>query len=89
MLSARSHDHQIMTCAEIKNHMLNQLSHLGTPTKFNFKGGRFGGTWVAQLVECPTLDFDSGHDPSVLELSPVSVSATCRGTKKTEDGKRS
>ena len=27
------------------------------------------GTWVAQSVECPTLDFGSGHDPRVLGLS--------------------
>ena len=27
------------------------------------------GAWVAQLVECPTLGFSSGHD-MVLELEP-------------------
>ena len=26
---------------------------------------------MAQSVECPTLDFGSGHDPRVVELSPV------------------
>ena len=28
------------------------------------------GTWVAQLVECPTLDFGSGHDLTVHEFEP-------------------
>ena len=30
--------------------------------------------WVAQLVEHPTLDFSSGHDPRVMGSSPVSGS---------------
>ena len=29
-----------------------------------------GGTWVAQSVECPTLDSGSGHDPRVVGSSP-------------------
>ena len=33
------------------------------------------GTWVAQSVEYPTLDFGSGHDLRVVGLSPTSVSA--------------
>ena len=32
------------------------------------------GAWVAQSVECLTLDFGSGHDPRVLGSSPVSGS---------------
>ena len=28
------------------------------------------GPWVAQLVECPTLDFGSGHDLTVHEFEP-------------------
>ena len=28
------------------------------------------GTWVAQSVKHPTLDFDSGHDPTVGEFEP-------------------
>ena len=32
-------------------------------------------TWVAQSVECLTLDFGSGYDPSVMGLSPASGSA--------------
>ena len=28
------------------------------------------GVWVAQLVKRPTLDFGSGHDLSVMRLSP-------------------
>ena len=28
------------------------------------------GTWVAQLVECLTLDFCSGHDLTVCEFKP-------------------
>ena len=31
-----------------------------------------GGTWVARLVECLTLDFSSGRDPRVVELSLAS-----------------
>ena len=34
-----------------------------------------GGAWVAQLLERPTLDFCSGHDPRVTGLSPASGSA--------------
>lgn len=30
-----------------------------------------GVAWVAQLAECPTLDFGSGHDLRVPRLSPV------------------
>ena len=33
------------------------------------------GAWVAQSAERPALDFDSGHDPTVVGLSPVSNSA--------------
>ena len=37
--------------------------------------GAFGwlsrGPWMAQLVECPTLDFGPGHDSRVMGLSPV------------------
>ena len=29
------------------------------------------GTWVAQSVECPTLDFGSGHDLAVREFEPL------------------
>ena len=29
-------------------------------------------TWVAQSVECPTLDFGSGHDLRVVGSSPMS-----------------
>ena len=32
------------------------------------------GTWVAQLVKHPTLDFGSGHDLRVMRLSRVSGS---------------
>ena len=28
------------------------------------------GAWVAQLVECPTLDLGSGHDLTARELEP-------------------
>ena len=28
-------------------------------------------TWVAQLVECSTLDFGSDHDPRVVRSSPA------------------
>ena len=33
-----------------------------------------GRAWVAQLVECQTLDFSSGHDPRVVGLRPMSGS---------------
>ena len=33
-------------------------------------GMRSGGTWVAQLVECPILDFGSGHDLMVCGIEP-------------------
>ena len=33
------------------------------------------GTWVAQSVKRPTLDFDSGHDLRVLETEPHGRSA--------------
>ena len=32
------------------------------------------GAWAAQLVECLTLDFGSGHDLRVVEWSPASGS---------------
>ena len=32
------------------------------------------GTWVAQLVKCPTLDFSSGHDLWIMGLTPMSGS---------------
>ena len=32
------------------------------------------GSWVAQLVERPTLDFSSGRDPRVVGWSPELVS---------------
>ena len=32
------------------------------------------GSWVAQLVKQPTIDFSSGHDLRVMGLSPKSVS---------------
>ena len=28
------------------------------------------GTWVAHLVNCPTIDFGSGHDLMVFEIEP-------------------
>ena len=36
------------------------------------------GTWVAQGVDCPTLDFGSGHDLKVMGSSPASGSALNR-----------
>ena len=32
---------------------------------------RYRGTWVAQSVECLTLDCGSGHDPRVVGSSPT------------------
>ena len=36
------------------------------------KSSNSRGTWVAQLVKHPTLDFGSGHDLRVLGSSPIS-----------------
>ena len=33
------------------------------------------GSWVSQLVKCPTLDFSSGHDLTVVRSSPTLGSA--------------
>ena len=30
-----------------------------------------GGAWVAQLVECPTLGFGSGHDLTLRGFTPL------------------
>ena len=38
------------------------------------RNGYLRGTWVAQSVECLTLDLGSGHDPRVVGLSPTSDS---------------
>ena len=40
---------------------------------FNLKTNKqtYGGTSVAQLVECLTLDSSSGHDPRVVKPSPA------------------
>ena len=35
-----------------------------------------GGTWVAQLVKCLTLDFGSGHDLTIREFEPQIVLCT-------------
>ena len=38
------------------------------------------GTWMAQSVKYPTLDFSSGHDLRVLGLSPTLGSALIEGS---------
>ena len=45
---------------------LNIGSHLSA-----LEGLAIGGAWVAQMVEHPTLDFRSGHDPRTMGSSPV------------------
>ena len=47
--------------------MLNITHHQGNANQ-DYKGGR--GTYVAQSVKHPTLDFDSGHDLMVREIEP-------------------
>ena len=42
--------------------------------KVREKGSR-GGVWVAQMVECLTLEFGSGHDHRVMESNPAWGSA--------------
>ena len=37
----------------------------------NIKNSEHGSAWVAQWVKRPTLDFGSGHDPTVVRLSPA------------------
>ena len=39
----------------------------------NLKTRQVGGAWVAQLVECLTLDFISSHDPSIIRLTPPPI----------------
>ena len=46
---------------------------LGQNRKFEELFGQ--GAWVAQSVKHQTLDLRSGHDLTVCELSPMSVSA--------------
>ena len=53
---------EIVTWAETKSWMLNQLSHPGTPESTNSLKKQKWSSWVAQLVEHPTLGFCSGHD---------------------------
>ena len=36
------------------------------PIDLGFKVFQRGGAWVAQLIECPTFDFGSGHDPRIM-----------------------
>ena len=31
---------------------------------------KYWGAWVAQLAKCLTLDFGTGHDPTVLKFEP-------------------
>ena len=40
------------------------------PVIMNQKTADCWGTWVAQLVKLPTLDFGSGHDLAVCEFKP-------------------
>ena len=35
------------------------------------RNGKIGGIWMAQMIGLLTLDFSSGHDLSVLRLSPL------------------
>ena len=51
--------------------------HSCVPFSFRFKEKR--GIWVAQLVECWTLDFNSGHDLRVVRWSISSSSAVGGG----------
>ena len=69
-----------MTLSKPMEVLKRDISPMGTPPPFFFLGGdpprvsvflfKMTGTWgawaVAQSVECPTLDFGSGHDPTVV-----------------------
>ena len=46
------------------------LKNLTVLFKLSSKGTIGRGTWVAQSVECPTLNFGSGHDLRVLTSNP-------------------
>ena len=39
--------------------------------KDSLKIGCLWSAWVAQLVKCPTLGFDPGHDLRVMRLRPM------------------
>ena len=54
----------------------SQSSHKGLqePSEHRIKKKETWGTWMAQSVEHPTLDFGSGHDLRVLGSSPTSNS---------------
>ena len=52
---------------------LQNASDIYTPNRRNWtqvKNGKFKGTWVAQSVKQPTLDFGSGHDLNGLWMEP-------------------
>lgn len=42
------------------------------------------GTWVAQLVKCPTLGFGSGHDLGIVRLSSL-CQALCSAWSRLEN----
>ena len=44
------------------------------PQGLGLSKGVLRGAWVAQSVECLTLDFSSGHDPRAVGSSPASGS---------------
>ena len=51
-------------------HVLNDFRAQGGSFRSETKDGMPGGTWVAQLVKRPTLDFGSGYDLMVWEFEP-------------------
>ena len=45
---------------------VNYISIMEKKRGFDFKWGAY----MAQLIECPTLDLGSDHDPKVCEIKP-------------------
>ena len=67
---------QIIFGTKLHNHKYSKLSdkNISNLTNYPLKeylilGGE--GTWVAQLLRRPTLDFSSGHDLTVVRSSPA------------------
>ena len=52
-----------------RDNMVKENCRLAVILVFALKITKLWGAWVAQLVKCPTLDFGSGHDLRVMELS--------------------
>ena len=59
------------TSAHFSFSMILVLEILAALVVFNAFKELFWGTYVAQLVKCPTIYFGSGHDLRVVGLRPT------------------